>query len=35
MVGELMEMMNGVCKDGEKKEHCSKIKMVGELLEVT
>ena len=30
-----MEMMDGACKDGEKKEHCSKIKMVGELLEVT
>jgi hypothetical protein len=35
MVDELMvEVMEGECKDGTEKEHCSNIKMVGVLLEV-
>ena len=29
-----MEVMDGECKDGARKEHCSNNKMVGELLEV-
>jgi hypothetical protein len=34
MVGELMEVMNGECRDGAGKKHCSSSKMVVELMEV-
>ena len=34
MVGELMEVMNGECRDGAEKKHCSSSKMVVELMEV-
>ena len=30
-----MEVMDGECKDGARKEHCSRSKMVDELLEVS